>query len=158
MRFSPCSEFAVCAPPKGRVRRHRVAHGCTRIPPGHPLRFSAALLPARLASSCGIAKPIAAMTPCHAYVGLHLCFGLCDRTQRKLQSTQMLTRVRRAARRSRRQARRLRVCARLLGASLGCVCSVCGKRECALGCETTKWRLPKTGFIPHRQRALEGAV
>ena len=161
MRFSPCSEFAVCAPPKGRVRRHRVAHGCTRIPPGHPLRFPAALLPARLVSSCGIARAIAAMTPCHAYVCLHLCFGLCDRTERKLRSTQMLTRVRRAARRSRRQERRLRVCARLLGASLGSLGCVSFQRECALGCETTKWRrysLPKPGFIPHRQRALRGAV
>ena len=52
------------------------------------------------------------MTRCHAYVCLHLCFGLCDRAERKLRLTQMLTRVRRAARRSRRQARRLRVCVR----------------------------------------------
>ena len=155
MRFSPCSEFAVCAPPKGRVRRHRVAHGCTRIPPGHPLRFSAALLPARLVSSCGIARAIAAMTPCHAYVCMHLCFGLCDRTQRKLQSTQMLTRVRRAARRSRRQERRLRVCARLLGTSMRCVSF---QRECALGCETTKWRPPKTGFVGHPQKPFGDGV
>ena len=70
------------------------------------------------------------MTPCHAYVCLHLCFGLCDRTERKLRSTQMLTRVRRAARRSRHQARRLRVCARLLGTSMRCVCVYIARMVC----------------------------
>ena len=70
------------------------------------------------------------MTPCHAYVCRHLCFGLCDRTQRKLRSTKMLTRVRRAARRSRHQARRLRVCARLLGTSMRCVCVYIARMVC----------------------------
>ena len=94
------------------------------------------------------------MTPCHAYVCLHVCFGLCDRAERKLRLTQMLTRVRRAARRSRHQARRLRVCARLLGTSMRCVSF---QRECALGCETTKWRLPKSGFRGRRRTAFGDA-
>ena len=63
---------------------------------------------------------------------LHLCFGLCDRTQRKLQSTQILIRVRRAARRSRCQERRLlesvRSAARRETRASACVISMHGVR------------------------------
>ena len=83
------------------------------------------------------------MTPCHAYVCLHLCFGLCDRTQRELRLTQMLISVRRAARRSRCQERRLQVRARLLGASLRCVC-VCYYHACI----ATTWSRSLTMTTP----------
>ena len=89
MRFSPCSRFAVCAPPKGHVRRPRAAHGCKRITPFEPVRFPAALLRDLLSQCWHPGTHAAAAWPAHCAAGGRRIIRLLRRGWRVLREWQL---------------------------------------------------------------------